>query len=94
MSTLWRTGEIVCRGIELEDEVADVDLFTLCDELLGEHLAPVDVGAVGAAVIVDVEAVVAQVDRGVTLGDVPLGQDDVVAFHAADGDLRLSEVEL
>src|SRR5690606_14074393 len=79
--------------LHAEDEVADVDLVGLLHHQRAGDLAAVDVGAVGALEVDDDELAVLEDDAGVALGDVALRQDDVVALHAADGDLRLVEVE-
>jgi hypothetical protein len=79
--------------LDAEDEVADVDLVGLLDHERAGDLAPVDVRAVRALEVDDDELAVLEDDARVTLGDVALGQDHVVALHAADRDLRLVEVE-
>src|SRR5437879_4492178 len=72
---------------ELEREVADVDLVALFQDLRRRNPLAVDEGAVGRLEIDDDELAVAQHDARVTLGDVALRQDDVVALDAPDRDL-------
>jgi hypothetical protein len=87
------TGAGSAHLLHTEDEVADVDLVGLLDHERAGDLASVDVGPVRALEVDDDELAVLQDDASVPLGDVALGQDDVVALDAADRDLRLVEIE-
>ena len=78
-------------GLDAHDEVADVDLVALADDGGLGDLAPVDVGAVGALQVGDDEAAVPAEQPGVALGDVALGQHQVVALDAPDVDLGALE---
>src|SRR5690554_3907604 len=80
--------------LHLENKVSDIDLVRLADRLLTGHLAPVDVGAVGAFHIRDEYLPIHHRNSGVSLGDISFGQHHVVALHPADGDGPSIEVIL
>ena len=80
-------------GLDVEDEVADVDLVVGRDDLRSGELPAVHVRAVGGFQIEDDDSSVLDHDPGVLLGNVALGQADVVLVDAPDGDLFRFEVE-
>jgi len=53
----------------------------------------VDVRAIGALQIDNNKFAFLQDDLGVTFGDIPFGQDDIVSLHPTDGDLVFVKLE-
>jgi hypothetical protein len=81
-------------GLDLHDEVADIDLVRRLQDERARDLAPVDVSTVRASQIDDDELAVFEQDPGMSLRDVSLGQDDVIALDSPDGDFRLVKAQL
>jgi hypothetical protein len=81
------------RRLDVQDEVADVDLVRGTNDLRAGDLLAVHVGSVGALQVEDNDLPVLDDELGVLLGDIPLRQADVVLVDAADGDLFRVEVE-
>jgi hypothetical protein len=75
-----------------QDKVAYVDLIFRLDYLRARDFSAVDVRAVRALQVDDDEFLVFDDDSTVTLRNVALGQDDVVALDSADADFSLVEV--
>ena len=81
-------------ALDLQYKVPNVDLVGFINGLLGIDLAAIDVGAIRALEIDDIQIIVSQKDTAVLFGDVSLGQHDIIALHTPDGDLGLGEVVL
>jgi len=77
----------------MEDEVTNVDLVLVLDHQRAGDLAPIHIGPIGTLEINDDELAVFDNDPRVALGDVTLGQDDVVALDASYIHLGLVELE-